>query len=66
MSIPVPQPEPTPAPPTPVPPGPEPFPPKPVREPDLPGLPDDVPLPNPDEVDNPPQHARAALHADVS
>ena len=54
MSTPFPRPEPEPVP---QPPAPAPFPPKPVREPDPEGLPDEVPLPNPDENDSPPQHA---------
>ena len=53
MSTPFHRPEPEPVPP----PGPTPFPPKPVREPDPDGLPDEVPLPNPDEHDAPPQQA---------
>lgn len=53
MSTPFPRPEPAPPPPAPVP-----FPPKPVREPDPPRLPDEEPLPNPDESDDPPKHVR--------
>ena len=50
------QPTPTPDPaPPPMPPMPMPGPIKPIREPDPGRLPDEVPLPNPDENDAPPQ-----------
>ena len=65
MNTPFPQPVPEPIPP----PSPQPFPPKPVREPDAPGLPDEVPLPNPDENPEPPQHLhlwRQRPRADLS
>ena len=52
-----PQPLPGEQPPLPIPPIPIPQP-KPVREPDPDRLPDEVPLPNPDEHDAPPQQAR--------
>lgn len=45
------------------PPLPQPFPPKPVREPDPGYLPDEAPVPNPDEDEHPPKQVCGAARS---